>query len=248
MTPPVADAGSVTNAVQVFHVLGFDFSYEKIGRIVATIVLAYLVGFPAARRLFANVIKPSWAFLQKVKASLGKVSDAFEGAAWLNTARVKIDDCIERVVRVECYVAMNEALKRAEWNATAESRIKFDHNCRLTFANQTSLAIMRLDSTQAAGMGWQNAVTEMYRDNVSKQMRAAAADKRDAEIAFPIDTAGSTTNAEHFVLHLNAIPNGTPGGFGGFVGWFSYRDGAECGLAPICPLGLDKRIARPSAT
>jgi hypothetical protein len=113
----------------------------------------------------------------------------------------------------------------------------------LIYANAASLAIMRLDSSEASGMGWQNAVTEMRRDAVLAQMQTAARQKRDAEITFPIDTPGATTDAGHFTLHLSAIPNGTPAGFGGWIGWFSYLDGSQCQLAPVCPLGLKRPVA-----
>jgi len=232
-----------SDAVQAVHFLGLNISYETIGKWVAGAAFVIFVGVPVARKVFDKYVLPSYTWMRSVKDFTAKVRSAFNGAAKLAEIIPAFEDCLQRVIRIENSVAMHEAVKRAEWNATAESRIKFDENCRLIYANAASLAIMRLDSSEAAGMGWQNAVTEMRRDEVIRQMERAARFKSDAEIMFPIDTPGSTSDAGHFTLHLSVIPNGTSEGFGGWIGWFSFRDGSECKLAPICPLGLKRPVA-----
>jgi hypothetical protein len=235
--------GISSDAIQAVHVLGHTLSYDAIGRWVAGAVFVLIVGIPMARRYFNTYVLPGYQWMRSVKEFARKIRSAFNGAAKLDTIIPAFEDCLQRVIRIESSVAMHEAVKRAEWNATAESRIKFDENCRLVYANAASLAIMRLDSSEATGMGWQNAVTEMRRDEVIRQMERAARFKSDAEIVFPIDTPGSSSDASHFTLHLSVIPNGTPSGFGGWIGWFSFRDGSECRLAPICPLGLKRPVA-----
>jgi hypothetical protein len=239
--------GFSADSVQAVHFLGHTFSYESIGRWVAGAIFVLIVGIPTALRYYRTTFVPGWKFLRSMREFIRKIRSAFNGAARLAEIIPAFEDCIQRVIRIESSVAMHEAVRRAEWNATAESRIKFDENCRLVYANSASLAIMRLDSSEATGMGWQNAVTEMRRDEVIRQMERAARFKSDAEIVFPIDTPGSTSDAAHLTLHLSVIPNGTPAGFGGWIGWFSYRDGVECKLAPVCPLGLKRPVAITAA-
>lgn len=216
---------------------------EQVVRTIAATLVGLMLAIPGWRKFHQHIYVPAREMWTSFKSWWDKCLEAVEGGAMIRPAVAELKQQGLRLERVESVVSRIDAESRAEWNATAQSRIRFDADCRLTFANATSLAIMRLDSSQALGMGWQNAVTEMDRDSVLKQMRDAAINRRDAEIAFPIDTPGSTSDARHFILHLNVVPNGTPLGFGGFVGWFTYRDGKECGLAPICPLGLHRQVA-----